>query len=61
MRQEHEVRVPSDSYAEVSKGRFVIAARLLMEDGSYRVSVGLVDRLTRQSSYTTFATSVSSP
>ena len=61
VRQEHEVRVPADSYPEVSKGRFVISSRLLMEEGSYRISVGVMDRLTRQSSFTTFATRVSSP
>lgn len=61
VRQEHEVRVPADLYEMQQKGRFGINLRMLMEEGSYRVSVGMMDQLTRQSSYRTFATSVTSP
>ena len=61
VRQEHEVRVPADLYEMQLKGRFGINVRMLMEEGSYRVSVGMIDHLTRQSSYRTFATSVASP
>jgi VWFA-related protein len=61
VRQEHEVRVPADLYEQQRKGRFGINMRILMEEGSYRVSVGMMDQLTRQSSYRTFATSVTKP
>lgn len=61
VRQQHEVRVPADLYEQQRKGRFGINMRMLMEEGSYRVSVGMMDQLTRQSSYRTFATSVTKP
>jgi len=58
VRQEHEVRVPAVDYEQAQHERFGITAGLLMESGSYRVSVGLMDQITRQSSYDTFAVSV---
>jgi VWFA-related protein len=58
VRQEHEVRMPMDLYESARDGRYAISLRMLMAEGSYRVSVGLMDRVTRQSSYKTFATSV---
>jgi VWFA-related protein len=61
VRQEHEVRVPADLYDGPPSGRFGINVRMLMKEGSYRVSVGMMDQLTRQSSYRTFATSVTTP
>jgi hypothetical protein len=61
VRQEHEVRIPLDEYEAAQKERFVIRVRLLMEEDSYRVSVGMMDQLTRQASYRTFATSIKSP
>ena len=61
VRQEHEVRIPLDEYESAQKERFVIKVSLLMEEGSYRVSVGMMDQLTRQASYRTFATSIKSP
>jgi len=58
VRQEHEVRVPADLYEMQRMGRFGVNVRMLMAEGSYRVSVGVMDQVTRQSSYRTFATSV---
>lgn len=52
VRQLHEVRVPVDEYERAKKQRFTISANLLMEEGSYKVSVGLLDQITRQASYT---------
>jgi VWFA-related protein len=53
VRQEHEVRVAAADYDEAQRGRFTITASLLMEAGSYRVSVGLLDSFTRQVGYAT--------
>jgi VWFA-related protein len=61
VRQKHEVRVPVGEYVAAQEGRFSIAARLLMEEGSYRIAVGVMDQLTRQASFRTFATSVKGP
>jgi VWFA-related protein len=58
VRQEHEVRVPIAAYEDARRKRFTIVTKLLMEDGSYRVAVGVLDRITRQASYQTLATSV---
>jgi VWFA-related protein len=58
VRQEHEIRVPVDAYEDAQGGRYGFYIRMLMEAGSYRVSVGVMDQLTRQASYRTFATSV---
>lgn len=58
VRQEHEIRVPADTYGDLKDGRYGFNIRMLMEEGSYRVSVGVMDQLTRQASYRTFATSV---
>jgi len=58
VRQQHEVRIPANDYETARKSRFTITANLLMEEGSYRVAVGLLDQLTRQASYTTVSTAV---
>ena len=58
VRQEHEVRVPAADYEEALSKRFGIYSSLLMEPGSYRVSVGVMDQITRQASYQTLRTSV---
>jgi hypothetical protein len=51
IRQEHEVRVSADDLDTAQKRRFTIKADLLMEPGSYKVSVGLLDHITRQVGY----------
>lgn len=58
VRQEHEVRVPADRYEEARGRRFGIDTQLLMESGRYKISVAVLDPLTRQDSYETITTSV---
>ena len=53
VRQEHEVRVAAADYEEAQGERFTIRASLLMESGAFKVSAGLLDQITRQSSYLT--------
>jgi VWFA-related protein len=58
IRQEHEIRIPSSEYDDALREHFTISASLLMEEGSYRVAVAMLDRLTRQASYQTLSTEV---
>ena len=58
VQQNHEVRVPADSIERAQEHRFKIEVSLLMKEGSHTVSVGLLDQVTRQSSYQTIKTSV---
>ena len=53
VRQEHEVRVAAADYEEAQRRRFSVQASLLMEAGSFKVSVGLLDQMTRQAGFTT--------
>ena len=53
VRQEHEVRVAAADYEEAQRSRFAIKASLLMEAGTFKVSVGLLDQMTRQAAFTT--------
>lgn len=53
IRQEHEVRIAAGDYEKAVQRQFTITASLLMESGSYRVSVGLLDHYTRQVGYST--------
>jgi VWFA-related protein len=50
-RQEHEIRVPPEQYDEAKSKRFGIEVSLLLQEGQHRVSVGLMDQMTRQASY----------
>jgi VWFA-related protein len=50
-RQVHEMRVPKADYETRSNESFVIDLNLLMEPGSFRIAVGLLDQVTRQASY----------
>jgi hypothetical protein len=59
-RQVHELRVPAGDYKTRSHERFVIELSLLMESGSYKVVLGLMDQVTRQSSYTSLRAVVGS-
>jgi len=52
-RQEHEIRVPAADYEGLQRERWAIHLQLLMQEGSYRVAVGLMDYVTRQASYRT--------
>ena len=58
VRQEQEVRVPADQYEVAKKQRFGIDAQLLMEAGRYKISVALLDPLTRQDSFRTVSVAV---
>ena len=58
VQQNHEVRVPADSIERAQEHRFKIDVSLLMKEGSHTVSVGLLDQVTRQSSYQTIQTRV---
>ena len=58
VRQMHEVRVPADNYEEAKNQRWGIDTQLLMEPGRYRISVALLDPLTRQDSYETVSAAV---
>jgi len=51
VRQQHEVRIAATDYAKLEHEKFAINASLLMESGSYTVSVGLMDQVTRQASF----------
>jgi VWFA-related protein len=53
VRQEHEVRVAAADYEEAQRRRFSVQASLLMEAGSFKVSVALLDQMTRQAGFTT--------
>jgi VWFA-related protein len=58
VRQTHEIRVPAMEYDQARNTRFTIDAQLLMEAGRYKVSMALLDPLTRQVSYKTISASV---
>ena len=53
VRQKHEIRVRSEDYDDAQLERYTITASLLMEKGTHSVAVGLLDPVTRVSSYTT--------
>jgi hypothetical protein len=50
-RREFEIRMPAADYEARKKDHYVAAFELLMEAGSHRVVVGLLDPVTRQTSY----------
>ncbi|HSO22841.1 MAG TPA: VWA domain-containing protein [Chondromyces sp.] len=58
VRQEHEIRVPAADYEEAQRSRRHIDASLLMESGRYKISVALLDPLTRQDSFKTITAAV---
>jgi hypothetical protein len=60
-RQIHELRVPRNDYETRSQERFTIDVQLLMEPGSYRIAVGLLDQVTRQASYSTLREVIRQP
>lgn len=53
VRQNHEIRVKASDYESAQRERFTITANLLMEAGAHNVAVGLLDPVTRASSFTT--------
>jgi VWFA-related protein len=50
-RQEHEINLPRAEYLAAGRERFGIDFRLILEAGRNRVSVGVMDPITRQASY----------
>lgn len=57
-RQEHEIRVPKQDYDLARSKSYGFDVQLLMEEGSYRVTVALMDHVTRQASYESLRMSV---
>ncbi len=55
VRQEHEIRIPAADYEDAQRQRWGIDTNLLVESGRYKISVALLDPLTRQDSYQTIA------
>ena len=58
-RREHEIRIPPGDLEAHHSDRYVIELPLLMRSGSVRIVVGVMDRLTRQTSYSTIHRTVS--
>jgi VWFA-related protein len=58
VRQEHEVRVPASAYERAQERRWTIDTQLLTESGRYKMSVAILDPITRQDSYETISASV---
>ena len=57
-RQEHEIALPKDEYLASGRERFGIDFRLILTEGRSRVSVGMMDPITRQASYERMVVSV---
>lgn len=57
-RQEHEIRIPAADIDEARGKRFGIDTQLLLDEGRHRISVGLMDSITRQASYEQLTLSV---
>jgi len=53
VRQSHEIRVDAADYDSAQLERYTISTNLLMDAGNHSIAVGLLDPVTRQSSYTT--------
>jgi len=58
VRQEHEIRVPAADYELAQQRLWGIDTQLLLESGRYKISIALLDPLTRQDSYETVAVAV---
>lgn len=50
-RTEHPIKIPAGSYDEQKKQHITISADLLLDPGTYRISVGVRDQLTNQAGY----------
>jgi VWFA-related protein len=50
-RTEHPIKVPAGQYEKARRQMFTVTARLLLEPGRYRISVGVRDELTNQAGY----------
>jgi VWFA-related protein len=58
-RRDHEIRIPKNDLEAHHTDRYVIELPLLMRHGGVRIVVGVMDRLTRQTSYSTIRRTVS--
>jgi VWFA-related protein len=58
VRREHEIRIPATEYETAKNSRYSADTSLLLESGRYKISVALLDPITRQDSYKTISTSV---
>ena len=58
VRQEHEIRVPAADYEQAQQRLWGIDTQLLLESGRYKISIALLDPLTRQDSYETVSVAV---
>jgi VWFA-related protein len=56
--QEHEISMPKADYLTAGRERFGIDFRLLLDEGRHRISVGVMDPITRQDSYEKIVVSV---
>ena len=56
IRQVHEIRIPAKELEAAANKEWTINARLLMESGKYRLSVGLMDQVSNEASYTQSST-----
>lgn len=50
-RREQPIHLPRSEYERLAKLQLSVDLQLLVENGNYRIAVGLLDRLTRQASY----------
>ena len=57
-RQEHELRVPAAELEAARSRRFGLDFRLILDEGRQRLSVGVLDPISRQASYTTAVVTV---
>jgi hypothetical protein len=53
VRRTHEIRIKAADYDSAQLERYTITASLLMEQGNHSVAFGLLDPITRQSSFAT--------
>lgn len=51
VRQDHEIRIPAADYEVAKDQRYSFSSRLLLERGEYRLVVGFLDQVTRQSAF----------
>lgn len=58
VRQEHVVRIPASDVDNVADREFTLETSLLMREGRHAVAIGVLDQVTRQSSYETTRTPV---
>jgi VWFA-related protein len=57
-RRDFEIRMPPEDYVTRRREAYVAELELLMEPGTHKVVVGLLDPITRQSSYTSLTRAV---